>query len=123
MEQQALLVDSNPQNSACSVVTHRRDMTLICSLLREVWGGGKGEGKVPSVRASTQPDTTVGTVRFCTLYTKVFFRSKSRLCLFYILVWYLLCLLITLKYQLRFNVDQSNKLPNFKKIGSLNKFL
>ena len=55
-----------------------------------VWEGGKGEGNVPSVRASTQPHTTVGTVRFCTLYTKVFSRSKSRLCPFYILVWYLL---------------------------------
>ena len=79
-----------PQNSACGIVTHRRDTTLICSFLREVWGGRKGEGNVSSVRASTQPDTTVGTVRFCTLYTKVFSRSKSRLCPFYILVWYLL---------------------------------
>ena len=80
-----------PQNSACGIVTYRRDTRLICSFLREVWGGGKGEGNVSSVRASTQPDTTVGTVRFCTLYTKVFSRSKSRLCPFYILVWYLLC--------------------------------
>ena len=38
--------------------------SLICTFLREVWGGGKGEGNVPSVRASNQPDTTVGTVRF-----------------------------------------------------------
>ena len=82
----------NPQNSACGIVTHRRDTSLICTFLREVWGGGKGEGNVPSVRASTQPDTTVCTVRFCTLYTKVFSRSKSRLCPFYILVWYLLWL-------------------------------
>ena len=50
--------------------------SMICTFLREVWGGGKGEDKVPSVRASTQPDTTVGTVRFCTLYTKVFSRYK-----------------------------------------------
>ena len=70
------------QNSACSIVTHRRDTSLISSFLREVWGGGKGEGNVPSVRASTKPDTTVGTVRFCTLYTKGFSRSKSRLCPF-----------------------------------------
>ena len=55
-----------------------------------VWGGGKGEGNVPSVRASIQPDTTVGTVRFCTLYTKVFCRSNSCFCPFYILVWYIL---------------------------------
>ena len=77
-------------SSTCGIVTPRRDTSLICSFLREVWGGGKGEGNVPSVRASTQPDTTVGTVRFCTLYTKVLSRSKSRLCPFYILVWYLL---------------------------------
>jgi len=64
------------QNSACGIVTQRRDTTLICFFLREVWGGGKGEGNVPSVRASTQPDTTVGTERFCTFYTKVFFRYK-----------------------------------------------
>ena len=50
-----------------------------------MWGGGKEEGNVPSVRASTQPDTTVGTVRLYTLYTKVFSRSKSRFCPFYIL--------------------------------------
>ena len=43
--------------------------SLICSFLRDLWGGRKGEGNVPSVRASTQLDTTVGTVRFCTLYT------------------------------------------------------
>ena len=55
-----------PQNSACGIVTPRRDTRLICTFLREVWGGWKGEGNVPSVRASTQPDTTVGTVRFCT---------------------------------------------------------
>jgi len=45
-------------------------MTLICTFLTEVCGGGKG-GKVRtvvSVRASTQPDKTVGTVRFRTLY-------------------------------------------------------
>ena len=71
----------------------RLAMWLICTFLRMVWGGGKGYS--PSVRAGTQPDTTVGTVRFCTLYTNVFFRSKSRLCPFYILVWYLLWVCIT----------------------------
>ena len=58
-------------------------MWLICAFLRKVWGGGKGEEYSPSVRASTQPDTTLGTVRFRTLYLKKFSRSKSRLCPFY----------------------------------------
>ena len=80
--------------SACGILTPRRDMKLIFSFLREVWGGGKGEGNVPMVRASTQPDTTVDTVRFCTLYTKVSSCSKSRLCPFYILVWYLLWIIL-----------------------------
>ena len=58
-------------------------MTLICTFLRMVWGGGKGEGYSPSVRTSTQPDTTVGTARFRTLYLENFSRSKFLLCPFY----------------------------------------
>ena len=72
---------------------HTPDLYLTERSVGRVWGGGKGEGNVPTVRASTQPDTPVGTVRFCTLYTKVFCRSKSRLRSFYILVWYLLWVL------------------------------
>ena len=45
-------------------------MWLICAFLRMVRGGGKGEGYSPSVRASIQPDTTVGTVRFRTQHLK-----------------------------------------------------
>ena len=75
-----------PQNSPCGIITYRRDnkpdLYLPERSVGRVWGDGKGEGNVPSVRASTQPDTTVGTVRFCTLYTKVSSRSKSRLCFF-----------------------------------------
>ena len=47
---------------------YRRVMTLICTFLREVCGGRNGEGYVPLVHTSTQPDTTVSTVRFRTLY-------------------------------------------------------
>ena len=61
---------------------YRRVMTLICTFLRMVLGGGKNEGDSPSVRASTQPDTTVGTVRFRTQYLEHFSRSKFLLCPF-----------------------------------------
>ena len=48
---------------------------------------GRREGgrvlAVASERASTQPDTIVGTVRFRTLHLKNFSRSKSHLCPFY----------------------------------------
>ena len=64
-----------------TIQVYRLVMTLICNFLRMVWGGGKGYS--PSVRASTQPDTTVGTVRFRTLYLKNFSRSKLLLCPFY----------------------------------------
>ena len=61
-----------PQNSPCGIVTYRTDnkpdLYLPERSVGRVWGGGKGN--VPSVRARTQPNTTVGTVRFCTLYTK-----------------------------------------------------
>ena len=57
-------------------------MWLICAFLRMVWGGGKGEAYSLSVRASTQPDTTVGTVRFRTQYPKDFSRSRFLLCPF-----------------------------------------
>ena len=56
----------------------RLAMWLICAFLRMVWGGGKGYS--PSVRASTQPDTTVGTVRFRTQYLKDFSRFNLLLC-------------------------------------------
>ena len=45
-------------------------------------GRREREGYSPSVRASTQPDTTVGTVRFGTQYLKDFSRSKYLLCPF-----------------------------------------
>ena len=53
----------------------RLTMWLICTFLRVMWGGGTGEGYSPSVRASIQPYTTVGTVRFHTQYLKDFSRS------------------------------------------------
>ena len=65
-----------------TILVCRLAMWPICTFLRIVWGGGKGEGYSPSVGASTQPDTTVGTVRFRTLYLKNFSRSKFLLCLF-----------------------------------------
>ena len=74
-----------------TILVCRLAMWLICTFLRMVWGGGKGEGYSPSVRASTQPDTTVGTVRFRTLYLKNFSRSKSHLCPFYSNKGALLC--------------------------------
>ena len=58
-----------------TILVYRSVMTLSCPFLRMVWGGGKGEGYSPSVRTSTQPDTTVGTVRFHTKYLKDFSRS------------------------------------------------
>ena len=51
------------QNSPCGIVTYRTDnkpdVYLPERSVGRVWGGGKGEGNVPSVRASTQPDTTL----------------------------------------------------------------
>ena len=66
---------SQPQNSACGIVTHRRDTTLICSCLREVWGecGEAGKGKVTYrryapvlnlIRLSVQYDFVLCTLRF-----------------------------------------------------------
>ena len=65
----------NPQNSACGIVTHRRNTTLICSFLKEVWGecGEAGKGKVtyrryapvPNlIRLSVQYDFVLCTLRF-----------------------------------------------------------
>ena len=64
------------------VLVCRLVMCEICAFLRIVWGCGKGEGYSPSVRASIQPDTTVGTVRFRTQYLKHFSRSNFLLCPF-----------------------------------------
>ena len=61
-----------------TILVCRLVMWLICAFLRIVWGGGKGY--TPLVRTSTQPDTTVGTVRFRTLDIQIFSRSKFRLC-------------------------------------------
>ena len=58
-----------------TILVCRLAMWLICAFLRMVWGGGKGEGYSLSVRASTQPDTIVGKVRFRTQYLKDFSRS------------------------------------------------
>merc|ERR1719474_363444 len=80
------------QNSACGIVTHRRDITLICFFLREVWGecGEAVKGKVTYrryapvlnlIRLSVQNDFVLSTLRFSS-------DIKSRLCPFYILVWY-----------------------------------
>merc|ERR1719474_1414616 len=82
------------QNSACGIVTHRRDITLICFFLREVWGecGEAVKGKVTYrryapvlnlIRLSVQYDFVLCTLRFSP-------DIKSRFCPFYILVWYLL---------------------------------
>ena len=59
-----------------TILVCRLAIWLICTFLRLVWGGGKVEGYSPSVRTSTQPDTTVGTVRFRTHYLKHFSRSN-----------------------------------------------
>ena len=65
-----------------TILVCRLVMWLICAFLRIVWGVRKGEGYSPSVRASIQPDTTVGTVRFRTQYLKHFSRSNFLLCPF-----------------------------------------
>jgi len=88
-------------------------MWLICAFLRMVWGGGKGEGYSPSVRASTQPDTTVGTERFRTLYLQNFSRSKSCLCPFYIgaILWFRRCLFALSDGQLTcFKIQRSGRI-------------
>ena len=66
-----------------SILVCRLAMGLICAFLRMVWGGRKGEEFLPSVRASIQPDTSVGTVRFRTQYLKDFSGSKFLLYPFY----------------------------------------
>ena len=82
-----------------TILVCRLAMCLICAFLRMVWGGGKGEGYSPSVRASTQPDKTVGTVRFRTQYLKNFSCSKYLLCPFQrnkgALVWLLWVIFIS----------------------------
>ena len=62
VKRRLLLVDGKGN----TILVCKLAMWLICTFMRMIWGGGKGEGYSPSVRASTQPDTTVGAVRFRT---------------------------------------------------------
>ena len=86
----AVICKFGSQNSACGIVTHRGDITLICFFLREVWGecGEVVKGKVTYrryapvlnlIRLSVQYDFVLCTLRFSP-------DIKSRFCPFYILV-------------------------------------
>ena len=75
-----LLTSVEPKDN--TILVCRLIMWLICAFLRVVCRGGKGEGYSPSVRASIQPDTTVGTARFRTQYLKHSSCSNFLLCPF-----------------------------------------
>ena len=69
-----------PQNNPCDIVTHKRDTSLICTFLREMWGECEEAGKgmvtyapIPNlIRLSVQYKFELFTLRFSPVLNPVF---------------------------------------------------